>query len=157
MDTDSEVDSNMSSNGAAHQHPVVDESSEEEWTYTSARMDVQQQHKNKNNAKMRLDFDAATETIDNAKLDNCTDSDALNGNVVDEGVQTGGIIEEKKKQSRENNNSDDECANDKDSIQKLIREVSCSFFKIIANELLYYFKISSLSTLSSIMLLFARQ
>ncbi|XP_032456346.1 uncharacterized protein LOC100679702 isoform X2 [Nasonia vitripennis] len=120
MDTDSEADSNVSSNGAAHQHPAIDESSEEEWTYTSSRMDVQQ---NKNNAKMRLNFDAATETIDNAKLDDCTNNDALNGNVVDEAVQTAGSAEEKKKMSRENNNSDNEYASNKDSIQKLIREV----------------------------------
>lgn len=122
MDTDSDGDGNHHHRCHQPEDHNVDESSEEEWTYTSARMDSQQQQQQQkcgNGAKMRLNFDNAA----SGKNDNSTDSDALNGNVPNETDET---KVEQKRQAKEINNSDDEC-NNKDSIQRLIREVSSSF------------------------------
>lgn len=96
MDTDTEV-SDSSSRQVLIQ-PTADESSEEEWTYASARSTEIQ-------VKKRLNFESDTDMK----------NDELNGNVIPE--------EENEVSNENNNGSDDEEACNKDSIAKLIREV----------------------------------
>ncbi|XP_058797198.1 klarsicht protein [Phymastichus coffea] len=121
MDTDSESEDKRPPRRDQQQSEDrgIVESSEEEWTFTSARMDAQQQqqqqqqHKNSYGAKMRLNFDAATDALND---NDCTNMDVLNGNVVHN------INIEENDQPTASNGSDDEY-NNQESIKRLIREV----------------------------------
>ena len=124
MDTDSEADSNASNRRQQQeqqQHTAGDDSSEEEWTYTSTRMEQQNEtQKSRSRAKMRLDFGNAAAT----QNDTNEDSDVLNGNIVDDVTDKNVGKKNQILKLRDNNNSDDECINNKEGIQRLIREVS---------------------------------
>ncbi|XP_011503753.1 PREDICTED: uncharacterized protein LOC105366864 [Ceratosolen solmsi marchali] len=135
MDTDSEIDSSENNNTTSDDHhylqhqfrqpPTAYESSEEEWTYTSTRMDVkQQQQLQQKKIKLRLDFNTLMVTAKTKKNDNNIDNNIHNDKVA--GVLNNNIDGEPQQEEKKYlkvNNSDDECATSKDSIQKLIREV----------------------------------
>uniref|UniRef100_A0ABD2X2Q3 KASH domain-containing protein n=1 Tax=Trichogramma kaykai TaxID=54128 RepID=A0ABD2X2Q3_9HYME len=107
MDTDSEADSNAVSEDDNQQvlQPSADDSSEEEWTYTSGKVGDVHQHMEDNTKSNGNDGDNADEI--NGKLESSDDFNRVKRPTDNEA----------------NKNSDDECGNDKDSIQRLIREV----------------------------------
>lgn len=104
MDTDSEVSDSSGARQILLQ--PADESSEEEWTYASARSNTDLQAKN--SVKVRLNFDSDTDMK----------------NEEEDGEEV--VSEEKERNENNNVSDDDDGACTKDSIAKLIREVRLS-------------------------------
>jgi hypothetical protein len=114
------------------QPTIADESSEEEWTYTTTRMNAkqQQQFQQKNvGVKLHLDFNTLAVTAATTKIDNSINNKILDDTLVVNDEVIGLQQVEDQGSKKINSNSDDECTNSKDSIQRLIREVSYMHFK----------------------------
>lgn len=115
LDTDSE----QNEDGAI----VMEDSSEEDWTYTSSRLNITSEQRN-TNVLVRLDFrEGQSESRETAEVDGKTSErkpvkeSSSSMEVVDESNETTDASSCNKK------DSDDETSNDKTSIQRLIKEV----------------------------------
>lgn len=115
LDTDSEADCNQSIQESSN--AVIDDSSEEEWTYTSSRQNnsfvVSEQRKT--NVVVRLDFDESPRVDISEKTRFSHEK-----SVSREGEMTVKRAQDREARQKESN---DEKRSDKSSIQRLIKEV----------------------------------
>ena len=99
---------------------AMDDSSEEEWTYTSSRLNMTSEQRN-TNVLVRLDFrEGQSETAEG-------DEKTSERKPVKEGSSSMEVVDESNEtdasSSCNKKDSDDETSNDKTSIQRLIKEV----------------------------------
>ncbi|EZA57073.1 uncharacterized protein LOC105277721 [Ooceraea biroi] len=115
LDTDSEADCDQSVQESSN--AVMDDSSEEEWTYTSARQSnsfvVSEQRKT--NLVVRLDFDERPRVDVSEKIHFAREKSA--------GHDRERIVKDSRDHETQQKDSDDEKSSDKSSIQRLIKEV----------------------------------
>ncbi|KAG7190845.1 hypothetical protein KM043_006911 [Ampulex compressa] len=122
LDTDSEADGCRTTEDSPN---VVDDSSEEEWTYTSARrggsLVVSEQRKT--NVVVRLDFGEPPQIDVSEKLCFVENGAKTSDESARETERTMESSNEEERTERGERDSDDETRNDKTSIQRLIKEV----------------------------------